>query len=362
LAEISTLQELGYSPRWQALFEAHAAQGLIPARVIRNDRGSALIATAAGVARAKFSARLLKSGAGGAADLPTVGDWVAALSLDDLDASLIQVVLERASAITRGDPGNTSDIQVLAANIDTVFVVHPIAEPPNLRRIERELSVAWDSGAAPVVVLTKMDLSADPEAARVAVESVALGADVLVMNARAGGGIQPILAYITDHRTAVLVGPSGAGKSTIINTLLAEQRQETREVRVSDGRGRHTTVTRELFQMPGGGVLIDTPGLRALGLAGSEEGITSAFPDIDQAAGECRFRDCTHDTEPGCAVQAAVEAGTIPPERLASYHKLMREAQVAMARTDARVRGEEDRKSKTIAKARRDYNKRPGRR
>jgi ribosome biogenesis GTPase len=280
---------------------------------------------------------------------------------EDLESPLIEAVLERASAITRGDPGKTSDVQVLAANIDTVFVVHPIVEPPNLRRIERELSVAWDSGAVPVVVLTKADLSADPDAARAAVESVALGADVLVMNALAGDGIQPILGYISAHRTAVLVGPSGAGKSTLINSLLGEQRQATREVRVSDGKGMHTTVARELIQMPGGGVLIDTPGLRAFGLTGSEEGIASVFPEIEQFARSCRFRDCTHNDEPGCAVRAAAESDALPPERLASYHKLMGEAQFAASKTDARLRAEKERKWKILGKAAKDYYKRSDR-
>jgi ribosome biogenesis GTPase len=331
LPDISTLRALGYSPRWQGLFEPHVARGLTPARVIRGDRGSLLIATSDGVVRATPSSRLVRS-ATAATDLPAVGDWVAVRASEDLDAPLIEAVLKRASAITRGDPGKTSEVQVLAANIDTVLILHPISEPPNLRRIERELSVAWDSGAIPVVVLTKADLSADPDAARAAVESVALGADVLVTNALAGDGIQPILEYISDHRTAVLVGPSGAGKSTLINSLLGEQRQATREVRVSDGRGMHTTVTRELIQMPGGGVLIDTPGLRAFGLTGSEEGIASVFPEIEEASLSCRFRDCTHNDEPGCAVRAAVESGTLPPDRLASYHKLMREAQSVAAR------------------------------
>jgi ribosome biogenesis GTPase / thiamine phosphate phosphatase len=228
LTDTSPLRALGYCPRWEALFEPYAAEALVPARVIRGDRGSLLIATPDGVVHAKPSARLLKS-VSGAADLPAVGDWVAVLaSGDHLDAPLIEAVLERASAIMRGDPGGTSDGQVLAANIDTVFVVHPIAGLPNLRRIERELSVAWDSGAVPVVVLTKADLSADPDAARADVQSVALGADVIVMNALAGDGIQPILEYISAHRMAVLVGPSGAGKSTLINSLLGEQRQATR--------------------------------------------------------------------------------------------------------------------------------------
>jgi ribosome biogenesis GTPase len=360
LPDISVLRALGYSPRWEALFEPYAAQGLTPARVIRGDRGSLLIATPDGVVRAKPSARLLKS-VSGAADLPAVGDWVAVLASARLDAPLIESVLERASAITRGDPGKTSDVQVLAANIDTVFVVHPIVDAPNVRRIERELSVAWDSGAVPVVVLTKADLSADPDAARAAVESVALGADVLVMNALAGDAIQLVLAYISDHRTAVLVGPSGAGKSTLINSLLGEQRQATREVRVSDGRGMHTTVARELIQMPGGGLLIDTPGLRAFGLTGSEEGITSVFSEIDQASRSCHFRDCTHNDEPGCAVRAAVESGALPPERLASYHKLMGEAQSAAAKTDVRLRAEKERKEKIVHKAAKDYYKRTGR-
>lgn len=360
MSDTPGLQELGYSPRWQALFAPYTAAGLVVARVIRSDRGSALIMTPDGIAHAKPSSRLLKT-ANGPADLPAVGDWVAALAPDDLDHLLIEAVLERASAITRGAPGKTSDIQVLAANIDTVFVVHPIAEPPNLRRIERELSVAWESGAVPVVVLTKADLSADPEAARTAVESVALGTDVFVTNPLAGKGIQALLAYISGHRTAVLIGPSGAGKSTLTNALLGEQRQTTREVRVSDGRGRHTTVARELIPLPGGGLLIDTPGLREFGLTGSDEGISSAFPDIVQSARSCRFRDCTHTGEPDCAVLAAVDSGLIPEARLISYHKLMREAQVAAMKTDARLRAEEDRKWKIIRKASRDYFKRTGR-
>ncbi|MHB0867487.1 MAG: ribosome small subunit-dependent GTPase A [Thermoleophilia bacterium] len=354
------LNELGYSPRWRALFEPYAGLGLVAARVIRSDRGGALVITAAGVTRTKFSRRLLKS-TSGAVDLPAVGDWVAVQEDDTADVFLVEAVLERASVLTRGNPGNVADIQVLAANIDIVFVAHPIAEPPNLRRVERELSLAWDSGATPVVVLTKRDLSADVDAARAAVIAAAPGTDVLVTNALAGVGVQSLLTYISGHRTAVLVGPSGAGKSTLINALLGEQRQATREVRVIDGRGRHTTVTRELIQMPGGGVLIDTPGLRALGLTGSEEGIAAAFPDIEQYAGACRFRDCTHIREPGCAVQAAVESGELSSERLASYHKLMSEAQDVAAKTDARLKAVEERKSKNSQRTARKHDRRTSR-
>lgn len=302
--------------------------------------------------RAMFSAPMMKSSAS-SADRPVAGDWVAVLASDDLEVPLIEAVLERASAIMRGDPGKT-EIQVLAANIDTVFVIHPIAEPPNLRRIERELSLAWDSGATPVVVLTKADLSAEPDAARAAVESVAPDTDVLIINALAGDSARQLLKYISGHRTAVLVGPSGAGKSTLINVLLGEKRQDTREVRVSDGRGRHTTVSRELIQMPGGGMLIDTPGLRSLGLIGSEEGISSAFQDIQQLAVSCRFRDCSHKEEPGCAVLAAIESGALPAERLASYHKLMHESQDVATKKTVRIREDETRKSKISQRKARD--------
>jgi len=347
--ETNALDELGYSPRWEALFAPYASEGMDLARVIRSDRGSVLAATARGLIRAKASARLLKA-ANGPEDLPAAGDWVAVDGRGDVDVPLIEAVLDRSSAIARGGAGKTSDSQVLAANVDTVFVVHPIAEPPNLRRIERELSLAWDSGATPVIVLAKSDLSEDIEAALAAIGTVAMGVDVLVTSSLTGEGVRPLLDYVSDHRTAVLVGPSGAGKSTLVNALLGEERQATREVRVSDGRGRHTTVSRELIQMPGGGILIDTPGLRSLGLTGSEEGVTSAFPEIEEAASACRFGDCTHGEEPGCAVRAAVESGAIAEERLDSYHKLLREAQFAAAKTDARLRAEQDKKWRVIAK------------
>lgn len=346
--------QLGWNERCEARFQPYASLGLTAARVVRGDRGGALVATPDGITRAAPSARLLK-GARGAVDLPAVGDWVAVMEAEAIDVPLIEAVLPRIGAITRGDPGEDSDVQVLAANVDTVFVVHPIAEPPNLRRLERELSLAWDSGAVPVIALTKVDLSADPASAQAAVESIALGVDVLVMNALAGENVAAMHDYMSGHRTAVLLGPSGAGKSTIVNALLGHRRQETGAVRAGDQRGRHTTVARELIALPDGGLLIDTPGLRALGLTGSEEGISLTFADIELLAGACRFRDCMHQEEPGCAVRAAIDAGTLPSARLTSYQKLMRDAQVAAARTDARLRSEVDRKSKTLSKAVKNY-------
>ncbi len=353
------LHELGWDSLREAEFEPLSARGLVPARVIRTSRGTVLLATGDGVVRAKIAAALSKASSG-PQDLPAVGDWVAARLPTGDDVPLVEAVLLRTSAITRGDPGKTSEVQVLAANIDTVFVVHPIDELPNVRRIERELSVAWDSGAVPVVVLTKRDLSADTEAASAAVQAVSPGTDVIVTDARAGAGIEPMLDHISGHRTAVLVGPSGAGKSTLLNSLAGEALQATREVRVSDGKGRHTTVSRQLFRLPGGGLLIDTPGLRAFGLTGSQEGIASAFPDVDGLAEGCRFRDCTHRDEPGCAVAAAVEAGTLSAARVASYHKLIGEAKDATEKAAVRHREQEVRISKA-RKSLKDEYKRHGR-
>ncbi len=328
--------------------------------MVRSERGGAVVVTAAGTVQAKYAAALLKE-SGAAVDLPVVGDWVVVHADDELEAPLIEAVLDRSSAIVRGDSGETSGQQALAANVDVVFVVHPLVPAPNVRRIERELALAWESGATPVVLLTKVDLSADVEAAIADVSAVAFGVDVITSSAVTGAGLDLVRAYLVSGHTGVLIGPSGAGKSTLVNALLGEQRQATREVRLQDGRGRHTTVTRELIALADDGLLIDTPGLRALVLTGAEEGIAAAFPDVEAAAAGCRFRDCAHDGEPGCAVAAAVAAGTLPEERLLSYHKLIREAQVAAAKTDARLRAEEKRRWRTISKASKRYFKETGR-
>ena len=252
-----------------------------------------------------------------------VGDWVVATS-DRLEA-----VLARWSSLERQDP-DSGKAQVLATNVDLVLVTVP-ADRPNAARTERELTLAWDSGARPVVVLTKTDLGDEGLAGELA--SRLVGADLVATSAETGAGVDQLATLLAPGRTAVLLGPSGAGKSTLTNALVGEHRQATAAVRAEDRRGRHTTSSRQLFALDGGGVIIDTPGLRSLGLM-SAEGIGEVFPDVDEYASDCRFRDCQHRDEPGCAVTAAVAGGKLAAERLASYRKLAREAAAEQRRVD----------------------------
>lgn len=346
------LDAYGYNARIAALAAVHAP-GRDLGRVVRADRGFVFVATAAGVVVAKPAARLIKQAEEGA--LPVVGDWVA-LAGDETDP-LVDAVLPRSSAIVRRDPGRAAKAQVLAANVDVVFVTHALAGAPNLARIERELALVWDGGATPAVVLTKADLAEAPEAARAEVEGVAPGVPVHVTSAVTGIGIDELRTYLTDGRTVAFIGPSGAGKSTLVNALAGQDIRATREVRISDGRGRHATVARELVVLPGGGLVIDTPGLRAVGLWDSFEGLDQAFADIAALAAECRFRDCLHQTEPGCAVIAAVESGDLPSRRLESYRQLHAEIRHLSEQRDVRLRQEKKRADKQLARAIRRYQK-----
>ncbi|MBN1193203.1 MAG: ribosome small subunit-dependent GTPase A [Coriobacteriia bacterium] len=329
-----------------AALVAEHEEGLIPGRVFRSDRGFVFVITASGTVVAKPATRLIKSADDGG--LPVVGDWV--LLGGDESEPLAEYVLSRTTAIARRDPGRAARVQVLAANVDTVLITHPLADVPNLSRIERELALVWDSGARPVVVLTKADLAEDAEAARESVILAAPGVEVLVTSTVTGEGIEEIRAYLEGGDTIVLIGPSGSGKSTLVNALAGEDLQDTREVRVSDGRGRHTTVSRELIQLPCGGLVIDTPGLRAVGMWDSAEGIDQAFSDIAELAQGCRFRDCRHSGEPGCAVEEAVEAGVLPRRRLESYRELQAEVRHVTGEIDVRARLERKREDKIMAR------------
>ena len=252
-----------------------------------------------------------------------IGDWV----VPSDDGERVEHLLERTSAFTRraSFEGDRFVADTLAANIDSVFLVHALGKPPNQRRLERELVLAFDSGAQPVVVLTKADLVDDPGPARDELADVALGVPVLIASGRDRTGIAAIRSYATGNRTLAFLGASGVGKSTLVNALLDDDVMDTGAVREADHRGRHTTIAAQLLALPGEGWLIDTPGVRAVSLWLSGHGIERAFADVFDLMDHCRFRDCKHDREPGCAVRAAIEAGQLDPARLASLDRLVAE-------------------------------------
>lgn len=351
MTDTHQLVALGYTDDRAGYVERNHP-GLVPGRVVRSDRGFVFVSTAHGITLARPATRLMKrSDEGG---VPVVGDWVVLAGAEG--ERLVEDVLPRTTAIVRRDPGKAAKLQVLAANVDVALITHPLSEDPNLSRIERELSLAWESGARPVLVLTKSDLSADVGREVAMVEQVAPGVPVHATSALTGDGLDDVRPYLAPGVTAVLLGPSGSGKSTLVNALAGHDIQATREVRVSDGRGRHTTVSRELIGLPGGGLVVDTPGLRAVGMWESADGIDRAFSDIAKLAEECRFRDCRHSGEPGCAVEAAVERGDIEPRRLESYRELQSEVRHLDEQLDVRARLDRKREDKQLARAIKRYH------
>ncbi|MGH8904985.1 MAG: ribosome small subunit-dependent GTPase A [Egibacteraceae bacterium] len=354
----SSLHELGWDDAFADAFAPHA-QPAIPARVSRADRGGSLIVeTADGPRRARLPASFRRLDP---TELPTVGDWVV-LGTDRIDGDRVaEAVLPRRSVIIRQAPQDQlADAQVLAANVDVALIVVALNDDVNLRRLDRYLALAWNSGASPVVVLTKADRCDDVEAVIAQVELTALGVPVLALSGLTGQGVELLEAHLAPGRTAVLLGMSGAGKSTLANRLLGADTLATQAVR-ADGRGRHTTTHRQLLRLPSGALLIDTPGLRQLGLWDADEGLASTFSDVEELAGSCRFGDCGHQAEPGCAVTTAVAEGHLTAERLESYRKLQREAAYLARKQDARLRRDEVDRWKQIHRSMRAYAKERGR-
>ncbi|MBB4984895.1 MULTISPECIES: ribosome small subunit-dependent GTPase A [Streptomyces] len=333
----SLLDAHGWDSGWAADFAPHAAQGLIPGRVVRVDRGQCDVATAEGVIRADTAFVTPHD----PLRVVCTGDW-AAVDPEGADPRYVRACLPRRTAFARSTSSKRSEGQILAANVDHAVITVSLAVELDLGRIERFLALAWESGAQPTVVLSKADLVPDPVGLSYLVEdveTVAPGVQVLPVSSATGEGVDVLAATIAGG-TTVLLGVSGAGKSTLANTLVGEDVMDVRAARDVDGKGRHTTTTRNLFVLPGGGVLIDTPGLRGVGLWDAETGVGQVFSEIEELAGDCRFHDCAHESEPGCAVTAAIEDGSLPVRRLESYRKLIRENRRIVAKTDARVRSE----------------------
>ena len=343
------LQDFGWSERLQHDFAPHAAQGLVPGRVTAQDRGRLTLVTDAGETIAELAGRLAFDARPG--ELPCVGDFVAAQAPADGGPAIVRAVMPRRGAFTRRSP--EGEVQVVAANVDLAFVTLSIEVAPNLRRLERYLTAAWAGGATPCVLLTKADLSPDAAGAAGAVRRIAAGAEVLALSALTGDGLAAVSNRLEAGATAVLIGASGAGKSTLVNALLGEARLAVDEVRADDRRGRHTTTRRELLLLPGGGLIMDTPGLRALALDDAGEGLSAAFDDIDALAERCRFRDCSHQAEPGCAVREARESGALDEGRWRSFVKLSKEIAHQASQVDPLLREQTRRKWIAIGKANR---------
>lgn len=346
-----SLSQWGWDSRFQEQFASLAEineHNALPARVTQEERGQYQLAFASDNRAAKLTGKL-RHAAERDGGFPAVGDWVAATDNGEGNPAQIHAVLPRRTFFSRAAAGSAFGRQAIAANVDTAFLVSGLDNDFNLRRMERYLTVAWDSGVEPVILLNKADLCDDVEARVAEAERVSLGAAVIALSASTGDGLRALARYLFPGNTVALLGSSGVGKSTLLNRLLGAEAQATQDVRAHDSHGRHTTTSRQLFQLPGGALLLDTPGMRELQVWAEDSGLDSAFPDVDALGERCKFRDCTHAQEPGCAVQAALEEGSLDAGRYRNYLQLRRELAHLARKVDAQARSAEQKKWKQIA-------------
>jgi len=352
------IQDLGWDAYFEAQWQERASEGCVPARVVSQQRGLWRVAGDFEECWAEPSGKFRKESEEGG-DWPAVGDWVSAELRPEKQSALIQRVLPRRSRFVRKVAGKQVEEQVIVANIDVALIVTALDGDFSVRRIERYLAQCWESGARPAMVLNKADACAEPGKLVAEVERVAMGAPVFLVSAKTGEGVEALEASFARGQTMVLLGSSGVGKSTLVNRLLREERQSTHEVRESDSKGRHTTTSRELFVMSNGALIIDTPGLRELQLWNATEGLTQTFADVDQLAAQCRFTDCRHESEPGCAVQAAIRASILDAGRLESWRKLQREQDFFARKVNPEIGAMQKKRIKiSMRQVRRNYQER----
>ncbi len=349
------LKELGWDDFYGQQMDS-LPEALTPGRIIRQIKKSYLVHDGDNQHRAVLAGKFYMK-ADTPLELPVVGDWVGFRGDQKDDQVMIRHLLARKTQFVRKAVLENTRPQVIAANIDVVFIVNGLDRDFNLRRIERYLSLSYESGATPVIILNKTDISPDPDEAAIQTANIAPGVGIFPVSALNGEGLDPLKQVLKPGLTIAFIGSSGAGKSTLVNALLGEQVMTVNAVRESDQRGRHTTTHRELFMLPNGSMIIDTPGLRELQLWGTEETLNESFADIETLAEQCRFSDCSHDREPGCAVKSAVEAGRIDEGRYLNYLKLRKELQYLDGRQDDLSRKESKRQSKMLSKTIKRFNR-----